>query len=552
MLVSLNIKNIVLIDQLTIIFKQGLCTLTGETGAGKSILLDSLGLALGMRAETGLVRKSADSASVTATFQIEKNHAAYDILNKADIIIDDDLLILRRTLSPNGKSRAYINDQAVTIGLLKQVGDSLVEIHGQFETQGLLNPATHRSMLDVYAGINGSISNHWHEWKSQETELYNLRKAAEKTREDEEYLRSSLNDLVKLAPQHGEEKELAALRERLKYRENVMEALNMASATLSGESDPVQKAWAQLDKVSDKMGSDLEPAIAALTRASAEIAEATSLIADLSTDLQESDLDLEEIDDRLYELRMQARKHNCTCDDLPLILEEITKQLSMLEHGETTLLEQKQLCAKLRETYICASKKISDKRNSIASKLDRLVKKELTPLKLEKARFVTKIETMEEIDWGEHGMDRVRFLISTNAGAELGAINKIASGGELARFILALKVVIAGAGSTHSFIFDEVDTGIGGATADAVGERLARLAIEKQVLVVTHSPQVAARAANHWIVQKNGKNPVKTEIIPLETGEQRREEIARMLAGADITLEARAAADKLLANSYNI
>ncbi len=546
MLVSLNIKNVVLIDQLTIIFKQGLCALTGETGAGKSILLDSLGLALGVRGQSGLIRRGEDQASVTATFQISKSHKAYDILSKADIEIDDDLLLMRRVLYQSGKSRAYINDQPVSIALLKQVGDSLVEIHGQFETQGLLNPATHRAMLDEYANIDDNLSIIWHEWKNQEIELYNLQEASTRARDNEEYLRASLDDLNKLSPVQGEEEELSNLRDRLKYRENMLEALSLASSILGAENDPVQKAWAELDKVSDKAGKDLEPAIAALSRASSEIEEASALINALSISLLESDADLEEIDDRLYALRLQARKHNCVVDDLPNILSDLNKQLAMIENGDEELLKQSMLCEKLKSKYIEKAEKISDKRKSTAQKLDRLVQKELIPLKLEKARFVTNIEPMDEVYWSAHGMDSVRFLISTNQGSELGAINKIASGGELARFILALKVVIAGSGSTHSFIFDEVDTGLGGATADAVGERLARLAKEKQVLVVTHSPQVAARASNHWIVSKSGKSQVKTDIILLVTREERREEIARMLAGADITLEARAAADKLL------
>ncbi len=547
MLVSLDIKNIVLIEQLTINFKQGLCALTGETGAGKSILLDSLGLALGVRAESGFVRRGADSASVSATFQIERNHAAYEILNNADIAIDDDLLIMRRIIKVNGKSRAYINDQPVSIGLLKQVGDSLVEIHGQFETQGLLDPATHRAMLDVYANIDQkAISNCWHRWKKAEIELYNLQKSSEQTRTDEGYLKNCLDDLIKLAPKHGEEEKLANLRERLKYRENMIEALSTVSNILNADNDPVQKAWAQLDKITDKIGDELEPAISAISRASSEIEEARALIASFLSDMQENNDNLEEIDERLYKLRMQARKHNCSCDELPSILEKITEQLAMIESGDEALTEQKQICERLREEYIQKAKEISDKRKKIAAKLDKLVKAELAPLKLDKARFVTQINVMDEINWSEHGIDRVQFLISTNAGAPLGAISKIASGGELARFILALKVIIASAGSTHSFIFDEVDTGIGGATAYAVGERLARLAKGRQVLVVTHSPQIAARAANHWIVKKSGHTNVKTEIIPLKTRQQRSEEIARMLAGADITKEAIAAAYKLL------
>ena len=547
MLTSLNINNVVLIKHLVIEFKQGLCALTGETGAGKSILLDSLGLALGARSESGLVRRGADSASVTASFQIEDNHAAYDILRDADISIDDDLLLLRRVVYVSGKSRAFINDQPVSIGLLKQVGNCLVEIHGQFEAQGLLNPQTHRTMLDEYAGIDKSLGLAWQDWKAEELALHELQKLSERSLSDEEYLRNSLEDLDKLSPVRGEEEELANLRERLRHHDTIIEALSSANVILSSDNDPVQKAWAELDKIADKAGDDLEKITSALSRAALETSEALALIQSFSIDLQNSDnSNLEEIDDRLYALRLQARKHGCAVDDLPLIHEEIEHKLSMITNADAAISAQKEKSAAARSAYIELSKAVSERRKKAADKLNKLVQKELEPLKLDKARFVTEISELDEIEWGERGIDRVRFLVSTNAGSLAGAINKIASGGELSRFILALKVVIAGSGSTHSFIFDEVDAGLGGATADAVGERLARLAGSKQVLVVTHAPQVAARAAHHWIVSKSGNKNVATDITELTTRESRCEEIARMLAGADITKEARAAADKLI------
>ncbi len=547
MLTSLNINNVVLIKHLVIEFKHGLCALTGETGAGKSILLDSLGLALGARSESGLVRRGADSASVTASFQIEDNHAAYDILRDADISIDDDLLLLRRVVYVSGKSRAFINDQPVSIGLLKQVGNCLVEIHGQFESQGLLNPQTHRAMLDEYAGIDKSLELSWKSWKAEELSLYELQKSSERSIKDEEYLRNSLEDLDKLSPICGEEEELSNLRDRLKYRDGAIESLSAANVILGSDNDPVQKAWAELDKVSDKIGGDLEKITSALSRAALETSEALALIQSFSADLQNSDnSNLEEIDDRLYALRLQARKHGCTVDDLPSVRDKIEEQLSMITNADAAIVQQKEKSDVARAAYIELSKAVSNKRKKSADKLNKLVQKELVPLKLDKARFVTEISELDEVEWGASGIDRVRFLISTNAGSPAGAINKIASGGELSRFILALKVVIAGSGSTHSFIFDEVDAGLGGATADAVGERLARLAASKQVLVVTHAPQVAARAAHHWIVSKSGGKNVATDITELSSRESRCEEIARMLAGADITEEARAAADKLL------
>jgi len=550
MLIELNIDNVVLIDRLHIAFKQGLCVLTGETGAGKSVLLDSLGLALGVRAESGLVRKGAESARVTASFQIPENHEAFKLLRDADIVIEDDILLLRRVVYTSGKSRAFINDQPVSIGLLKQVGDTLVEIHGQFETQGLLNPSTHRAMLDEYAEIDSdALSDVWQSWKTAEQELDDMRKLSVRAHEEEEYLRLSLEDLQNLDPQAGEEEELSKMRERLKNRDHVLESLNAVHGYLSAEHDPVQKAWAELDKISGKAGDGVDEALAALSRASSEIEEAHALVQSAQSDIYDGNYNLEEIDDRLYGLRMQARKHNCMPDDLPEILDQISAQLAMIENSDETLTAQQKLCDESRLAFVATAKTITETRKKTAEKLNKLVQKELAPLKLDKARFVTQIDELDEVEWNVNGMDRVRFLVSTNPGREPGPIHKIASGGEMSRFMLALKVIIAQAGSTHSFIFDEVDIGIGGATADAVGERLARLADSKQVLVVTHAPQVAARANHHWIVTKTGKAEVKTDISPLSSRTERCEEIARMLAGADITKEARAAADKLLDNA---
>ncbi len=546
MLSSLSITNVVLIDQLTIEFKQGLCALTGETGAGKSILLDSLGLALGVRAESGLVRKGAEQASVTAAFQIPQDHEALSILKNADIQIDDDVLLLRRVIGTNGKSRAFINDQPVSITLLKSIGDTLVEIHGQFETHGLLNPQTHRDMLDSYAAIDEELPDLWSAWKREEDRLAALRRMSAKSTADQDYLRTSLEDLDILEPKIGEEIQLFALRERLKHREQVLEYLARADNILNGENDPVRAAWGVLDKIAEKAGDGIDGALSALARAANDMQEASRIIQRLSGDLQDGEYNLEDIDDRLHALRVQARKHDCMPDDLPQMRDELARRLGLIENAGEAIVAQEKEVSIARKAYITVADRISKKRKSVAEKLNKLVEGELAPLKLEKARFVTDIEALDEIEWGPQGKDRVRFLVSTNPGAEPGPIHKIASGGEMSRFMLALKVVIAQAGSTHSFIFDEVDTGIGGSTADAVGERLYRLAQLKQVLVVTHAPQIAARADHHWVVEKSGAKVVKTDIRPLESRQERAEEIARMLSGAEITKEARAAADRLL------
>lgn len=540
MLSSLRIQNIVLIEELGIEFQSGLCALTGETGAGKSILLDSLGLATGARAESGLVRKGAEQASVSASFEIPVDHPALAILETAELH-GDETLILRRSLTADGRSKAYINDQPVSAGLLREVGQRLLEIHGQFDTQGLLDPKTHRQLLDDYAGIDGALGVVWEAWKAQERALEELQNRAQASKSEEEFLRTALEDLDALEPQPGEEETLSQLRESLMHREQVLQAFSEAYHTLNGENDPVRIAWGALDRVADK--ADAGEAIAALDRASAEIQEAVSLIQTLSSDLEHSEHNLETIDDRLFALRAQARKHDCAVDDLAAKRQELAVALNAIEHADDLLAEQMKKAEAAQKEYEAAALKIREQRQVAAQKLDTLVARELGPLKMDRARFTTAVEPAEP---SPHGMDRVRFLVATNPGSEPGPLNKIASGGEMSRFMLAIKVVMAETGSAGSLVFDEVDAGIGGSTADAVGERLARLAVSKQILVVTHSPQVAARASHHYIVQKQGDADVTTSVIPLESNQKRREEIARMLAGATITEEARAAADKLL------
>lgn len=544
MLASLSIQNVVLIDRLNIDFRGGLCALTGETGAGKSILLDALGLALGARSESGLVRKGAEVAQVSAEFHVPKNHVSIGILKDADLEGGEEL-ILRRSVNADGRSRAFINDQPVSIGLLKQIGETLVEIHGQFETQGLLNPATHGELLDEYAGIDSKLAALWAAWQTETEKLETLKSDAEKSRNEETYLRQAVEDLDALSPKAGEESELSALRVRLMNREQALEALGAAYDALNGENDPVRKASSALVRVAGKMAGAADQIIIALDRASAEMQEASALIQSLSADLQEGGHDLESIDDRLHELKSQARKHNCALDDLAAMRETLAAKLNLIEHADEALEEQMRKVEKARKAYAMQAEKDSAARALAAIKLDKLVAKELPPLKLDKAKFVTKIETLPEKDWGPGGIDRVRFLVATNPGSEPGALNKIASGGEMARFMLALKVVMAEVGAAGTLIFDEADAGIGGAVADAVGERLVRLANKRQVLVVTHAPQVAARAGDHYIVAKAGTKDVKTNVIHIDQ-KQRREEIARMLSGANVTDEARRAADKLL------
>lgn len=547
MLAGLTIKNVVLIDHLSIQFDKGLYALTGETGAGKSILLDSLGLALGARSESGLVRKGEDTATVSAEFDVPKSHPAFAFLKEQGIDADGQI-ILRRSVAQDGKSRAFINDHPVSVSLLKQLGEMLVEIHGQFDTQTLLNPRVHRGLLDEYAGVEKDIAALraiWNEWKYARETLEQRKADMERARSEEAYLRAALEQLDDLSPQAGEEQKLTSLRSRLMKREQYIESYATAQRATEQAGVHLNTVWKSLEKGGEG-GSETAKA---LDRAMAELQEVAAGVDSLLASLEDSEYSLTEIDDRLFALKAQARKHACSIDELPAKREEIAGLLSGIAGEGNTLAALEKAALKVRKEYESKAQALSSKRTAAGKTLDKLVAKELAPLKLDKARFETHIEKMEEADWGPEGMDRVQFLVATNPGASAGPLNKIASGGEMARFMLALKVVLAETGTAQTLVFDEVDSGIGGATADAVGERLARLSKQRQILVVTHSPQVAARSAHHAIVMKTGKANPTTKILPLSNSNERTEEIARMLSGAEITKEARAQAAKLLEKS---
>ena len=549
MLLGLVIRDIVLIDRLDLAFAPGLTVLTGETGAGKSILLDALGLALGARAESGLLRAGASQAGVTAEFELPRHHGLRDLLAEHGLDVDDSLL-LRRQLGADGRSRAFVNDQPVGIGLLRQIGDSLVEIVGQFEQHGLLDPATHGEMLDAHGGHDRpAVAEAWRAWR--ETAV--ARQAAESeiaaAKRDEEFLRHAAQELSGLAPQPGEEAGLAEQRSLMHHRSKLVEAIETAVDELSGErggESQMNQARRRLDRIADKAAGRLDPAISALDRAQAELAEATDQLTRLARDLDADPRRLEKIEDRLYALRDLARKHNVPVDELAATRERIESQLARLDDRSGSLAKLTQAEGETRQAYMAAAEALSAARKKTAAKLDKRVMAELTPLKLDRARFATVIERLGEPHWGPTGLDRVAFEVATNPGSPPGPIGRIASGGELARFLLALKVVLAAEGSAPTLVFDEVDSGIGGATAAAVGERLARLSRSRQLLVVTHSPQVAAQAQHHWRVEKSaGKAGSLTHAGELDAA-ARREEIARMLSGTTISDEARAAADRLL------
>jgi DNA repair protein RecN (Recombination protein N) len=552
MLLSLSIRDVVLIERLDLSFAGGLSAFTGETGAGKSILLDSLGLALGARAESGLVRHGASQASVTAEFDPPSDHPARVLLTEQDMAAGDAPLVLRRVLTGDGRSRAYVNDQPVSIGLLRRIGDELVEIHGQFESHGLLDSATHLGVLDAFGGLAGQkegCGTAWEAWRVARTRRAEAEASFAKARAEEENLRQTFEDLATLDPKPGEEALLAEKRAVMMHGEKLLEAMNAAQAALSGRGEveaSLRTAQRALERVADRAEGKLNGVIAALDRAAIEAAEATGLLERASAEIDLDPRHLEKVEERLFALRSAARKHGVSADELVILKDRLGRQLAELEGGGGDLARLAREEQSARTAYVEQARALSKARMSAAGALDRAVAAELPPLKLEKARFQTRVSPLDEAGWGASGLDSVGFEVATNPGSPPGPLGKIASGGELSRFMLALKVVLARISATPTIVFDEVDSGIGGAVAAAVGERLGRLAEGVQVLVVTHSPQVAARGHHHYRVAKREINgAVFTGVEPL-VGEAIREEIARMLSGESITDQARAAAAALM------
>jgi len=560
MLSSLSIADVVLIDRLELDISAGLCVLTGETGAGKSILLDALGLALGERAEARLVRHGAEQAAVTAVFHIEADHPVRGHLSEQGITLDENELLLRRVLSADGRSRAFINDQPVSVGLLKMIGGLLVEIHGQFESQRLLNPASHLGLLDALGGytpLRQETATAHQAWQKAVEAHAEAEEEMAAARRDEEFLRHAVSELTDLAPEAGEETRLSEQRTLMMHGEQLVEAMNNAARDLGegrGAEERLQSALRELERASEKAGGRLDEVIATLDRAANETAEGLALLEKLSSELSFDPATLEQAEERLFALRALSRKHGVSVDDLSSHGDQLAIRLAALEDGGAALSELERKRNVARSSYEDAAGALSTARKKAGKSLDPAINGELGALKLGQAVFITEITPLAEESWNETGKDRVSFTAATNPGAPAGPLNKIASGGEMARFMLAIKAVLADADPVATVVFDEVDAGVGGAVADAVGERLARLSENSQVLVVTHSPQVAARGAHHWRVTKAAHNGDKQEVsartgVDVLDGTARKEEIARMLAGASITEEARAAADSLLAGA---
>jgi DNA repair protein RecN (Recombination protein N) len=552
MLARLSIRDIVLIERLDIEFASGLAVLTGETGAGKSILLDAFALALGGRGDAGLVRHGAEQGQVTATFDIPKNHPAAALLAANDIEGGDEM-ILRRVQLADGRTRAFINDQAISVQTMKAVGAALVEIHGQHDERALVDASTHRRLLDAFAGLEkdvAALETLWDARRTARAALDEHRAGMERAAREADYLRHASDELKTLAPQDGEETTLAERRTIMMQGEKIAGDLREAQEAVSGSNSPVTVLAAAVRRLERRAASSpqlVEPAVRAIDIAINALEEADQHLTAALTAADFDPAELERIEERLFALRAASRKYATPVDGLAALAAKYAADVALIDAGADRLKVLEKEAADADKRYAAAAQKLSAARIKSAEKLNKAVNAELAPLKLERAKFSTQIDSDPDSP-GPQGFDRVEFWVQTNPGTRPGPLMKVASGGELSRFLLALKVVLSDKGSAPTLVFDEIDTGVGGAVADAIGARLARLAGKVQVMAVTHAPQVAVRADQHLLISKDaldrGKR-VATRVATLAK-DHRREEIARMLAGAEITAEARAAADRLL------
>jgi DNA repair protein RecN (Recombination protein N) len=556
MLIQLSIRDIVLIERLDLNFESGLSVLTGETGAGKSILLDSLSLALGGRGDGGLVRHGEDKGQVTAVFDVPTTHMARKLLRENGIDDDGDL-IFRRVQSADGRTRASINDQPVSVQLMRQTGQTLVEIHGQHDDRALIDTDAHRTLLDAFTGISEEaqqLAGLYRSWRDAERAFKVHRAKVEAAAREADYIRASVDELEALSPRDGEEDELAENRSRMQKSERIAGDISEASEFLNGNGSPVPLIASmvrRLERKSHEAPGLLEETVELLDQALNHLSNAQM---EVEAALRRTEFDpreLERVEERLFALRAAGRKYSVPVADLPALAEKMVADLADLDAGEEKLGELEKLTIAAKIDYDRAAVALSEKRRNGAEALADAVMAELPALKLERARFMVDVASDPEQATAD-GVDTVEFHVQTNPGTRPGPIMKVASGGELSRFLLALKVALADRGSAPTLVFDEIDTGVGGAVADAIGQRLKRLSSKVQVLSVTHAPQVAARAATHLLISKGpageGSDKIATRVATMEP-EHRTEEIARMLAGASVTDEARAAAKRLLAGN---
>ncbi|AWN45516.1 DNA repair protein RecN [Methylobacterium terrae] len=552
MLVQLAIRDIVLIDKLELNFREGLSVLTGETGAGKSILLDAFTLALGGRGDGRLVRQGEAQGQVTAVFDVPADHPARTLAAAADIDTEGDL-ILRRIQVADGRTRAFVNDQPVGVQVLRAIGAALVEIHGQHDDRALSDSTTHRAILDAFGGLGSrqaAVADGARRVRQARTALAEHRARVEAARKEVDFLRHAVEELAALDPKPGEETELAERRTAMQQGEKVARELNEALDAVAGQGSPTAHLSAALRKLERRAAQApglVEPSINALDNALVALDEARTSLEDALQAAEFDPRELERVEERLFGLRAAGRKYNVAVDDLAALRQRYEGDVAVIDAGEEALGRLEADLATADAAYLEKAQSLSKGRRKAAAALDKAVQAELPPLKLERARFITEIVTDPEAR-DPAGLDRVEFWAQTNPGTRPGPMMKVASGGELSRFMLALKVVLADKGSAPTLIFDEIDTGVGGAVADAIGARLARLSARVQTVAVTHAPQVAARASTHFLIAKEavkGSDRVATRVKPL-AAMPRQEEIARMLAGATVTEEARAAAARLL------
>ncbi len=552
MLKSLSIRNVVLIDKLDVDFQGGFSVLSGETGAGKSILLDSVGLLLGRRADVGMIRNGCDKLSVIGVFEVGDNSELAKICSEYEVDFQSEILI-KRTLDISGKGKILFNDEPITLKFLKEISVYLVEIHGQFDNQGLLNPATHIGVLDKYGSYEADLikmKNYFDDYKSVKKAYDEAEKQYISAQKDEENLRHWVDEFQKIKPQENELVDLEDRRRQMMNAEKILENLTAAERALNcvpqSVRESLRQAQAAVARVNAIMNDKFSELYDLLDTSLINVEEAEEEIAAASNEVNLNQNDLDGIEERLFKLKSLARKHQTFVDDLPRIWHEMEEKLNSLAHGEDNLQKLAREKEQAWQKYVSAAKKVSQARQATALLLDRKIMAELPDLKMEKARFMTQISLKSEDAWNESGLDDVCFMVSTNPGQPFGHLSKIASGGELARFMLAIKVNLAQTSQVETMIFDEVDTGIGGATAQAVGEKLAKLGENTQVLVVTHSPQVAAQSQHHFKVEKQVKDNVTTTTLRQLTSKEKQEEVARMLSGEQISDEARAAAKVLI------
>ncbi|MFG1243558.1 DNA repair protein RecN [Xanthobacter sp. V7C-4] len=561
MLAALSIRDIVLIEKLDLTLSEGLTVLTGETGAGKSILLDAVSLALGGRGDGALVRHGLPKGQVTLTFDLAPDHPAHAILAAAELP-DEGPLVVRRIQMADGRTRASVNEESVSVQTLRLIGGSLIELHGQHDDRALVDPASHRAVIDAFGGLTPqaeAVGALWKAWRAALSDARAERERLEIAAREADFTRHAVEELTALAPEVGEEAALSERRTGMMRSEKIAADLDEALDAVAGGSSPVPSLAAAVRRLERRAGEaqDLvRPAVEAIDQALDALETARAHLEAALADAAFEPAELERIEERLFALRAAARKYAASVDDLPAVTARFSAELERLDQSAATLARLEKTVAEAETAYRAAAAALSSERQATAGVLDAAVVAELPPLKLERAAFITKV-TSDPASAGPDGYDQVEFWVRTNPGTRPGPLMKVASGGELSRFLLALKVVLADRGSAPTLIFDEIDTGVGGAVADAIGQRLGRLAQKVQVLCVTHAPQVAARARHHLLIAKASADgapgqdglaedaPVTTRVAPLNAT-TRREEIARMLAGATVTAEARAAADRLL------